>query len=120
MDTDKWLNVKYGNTYITHTIRGFKNNNEYIQKLAKLGYVTIQCQKINCKYERLVLKTDFFKNPTAYLKCVKCSSLNLLLFWVSTCPIMDQWKVGTHDVIKSFEPMHGAALHIHRQKPNRT
>ena len=120
MDTDKWLNVKYGDTYITHTIRGFKTNNEYIQKMAKLEYVTIQCQKINCKYERLVLKTDFFKNPTAYLKCVKCSSLNLLLFWVSTCPIMDQWKVGTHDVIKSFEPMHGAALHIHRQKPNRT
>ena len=120
MDTDKWLNVKYGDTYITHTIRGFKTNNEYIQKMAQSGYVTIQCQKIGCKYERLVLKTDFFKNPTAYLKCVKCSSLNLLLFWVSTCPIMDQWKVGTHDVIKSFEPMHGAALHIHRQKPNRT
>ena len=120
MDTDKWLEIKYGDTYITHTVRGFKTQAEYISHSGHIDYVTIQCQKFGCKYERLVLKTDFLKNPQSYLKCIRCNSLNLLAFWVITYPIMDQWKVGTHDVVKSFESMHGAALHLHRQKPNRT
>lgn len=117
MNNDNKINFNQPNTRFSLTSRGFRSHDEYLKLTQTPLEVTFECRILTCRAIWKKTKNEFLSNPQSSLVCPICKKLNIYATWVDFCPIMDQYEVGSTNVIKSTDPMHGAILHILRQTP---
>ena len=120
---DNWLSLNIDNEYISHTIRGCSNEEEYLFfKDLNENKIFVQCRFYcrTCKYTKNYNLKDFLKYKE--LKCPSCNSMNITVDWIEFKDIMnnlffiEQYGIILIKDIPTQEPYYGAIYHCHYQR----